>query len=55
MRSRAWEASEMMGLPVPAEKIKQRTGYRRATDIVRAMAERAQNALPSEAYNQEHE
>lgn len=47
MRSRAWEKAEMMGLPVPAEKIKQRTGYRRATDIVRAMAERAQNALAS--------
>ena len=48
MRSRDWEKAEMMGVQVPSEKIKQRTGYRRATDIVCEMATRnAQNNLPS--------
>ena len=53
MRSRAWEKAEMMGYPVPTEKIKQRTGYRRASDIVQAMVERTQNAPPPEIYNQD--
>ena len=47
IRSRAWEKTEMRGYQVPANKIKERTGYRRAIDIVRDMAERAQNNLLS--------
>lgn len=42
MRSRAWEKAEMMGVQVPIEKIKQRTGYRRAIDIVRSLAQNNQ-------------
>lgn len=47
MRSRAWEKAEMMGVQVPTEKIQQRTGYRRAIDIVRELGQNAQNNLPS--------
>ena len=47
IRSRAWEKTEMRGYQVPVNKIKERTGYRRAIDIVRDMAKRAQNNLPS--------
>ena len=42
MRSRAWEKSEMMGLPVPLESIKKKTGYRRAIDIARSLAQQNQ-------------
>lgn len=42
MRSRAWEKSEMMGLPVSLEKIKQRTGYRRAIDVMRNLQVQAE-------------
>jgi len=45
MRSRAWEKSEMMGLPVSTEKVKQRTGYRRAIDIVRSLAQQSNQTL----------
>lgn len=45
MRSRAWEKSEMMGLPVPAESIKKKTGYRRAIDIVRSLAQQSNQTV----------
>lgn len=42
MRSRAWEKSELMGYPVNPDKIKQRTGYRRAIDIVKGLQAQAE-------------
>jgi len=37
MRSRAWEKAEMMGSPVSVESVKQKTGYRRAIDVVQSL------------------
>lgn len=45
MRSRAWEKSELMGLPVPLESIKKKTGYRRAIDIARSLAQKSSQTL----------
>lgn len=47
MRGREWEKLEMQGVRVDPEKVKRRSGYRRAIDIARSFSEKAsQNALP---------
>lgn len=47
IKSREWEKTEMANFQAPARKVKNRTGYRRAIDIVRDITEKTQDDVIS--------